>query len=777
MKKNKKKLAKYWIGKRPIDPGYQINKGIGNATFSTQLGQDLSGEARAAKQNILPQTIGKLGGALQYPMEMLKDLSKTSIPAVQAATSAATINTAALSNAAVGGVGARLASGGISDYMGGMFGTTVAKEAGKNAATSAGKGALGAAGTIAGALGTLYGGYNVYNDIANSGPSLSQSDIANSSSVNTYTTDQGNTYTQHGGVDRSSILDYAGSERKSKRLGLTMDTTGLGASLGGLVGGTALAGSIGGPLGMGIGAGLGLLAGGLASLFGFGDNEDEYKEMMRRQEDVFAMQDRQSESTAKDADVKAEFYGRAANGKRPVWTPAGLVGKAATARVSNGEVVGNFEDGVVTRIPGEKNNKDTKLAALKDGDFVITNKYGLSDYAAATGDYAGALNLQEQIMGMRNSKGYKCGKLPKHANGIWDSIFSAIPHLTSFAGNLSQYNRAKEADTYAPDVYVDNPEGTKAVNTLAQLRFDADPYYREAQRGLNWANYDVRRNVGLGIGGRAIAQGMNYNNYLRGLADITKMKNEAQHSYAEKYANVLANLGATNQGRRMEAAAKRHAWMQQAQGQKESWMAQYRKNIDQNLLNAAADYMRWGQYNDSLGIQNKMLGLYQQQVNLDKEKYYNSLKSQNPTTITSTSYPFIITPEMQMREAMHYKNGKLPCHENGVNMGRKKNLSNDQVKKIVKSMPKEQGMSGYDPMANFIVPGIGLGKFINWYNSIPNGIPSRIQNMNQLIDNPNTTTNDPNIPTLMDFIRMGKTDPKGAWKAMRDLELSGLLGN
>lgn len=621
MKKNKKKLPRYWLGTRkPTNIGYQPNKGIGDVSFSTQLGQDLSGEARAARQNIIPQTLGKLGQNIQYPTEVLRNVNM--VPAEGTVTGVSAINKA-------GGF-SNLISKGATPFVSGVdpisgLPTEIGVKAGDKAVNT---GALNTIGTIAGALGTLYGSYNVYNDIANAGPGLSQSDIANSSAVNTYTTAHGNTYTQHGGIDRSSVLDYASSERKSKQLGLAMDTTGLGASLGGLVGGTALAGSVGGPLGTAIGAGLGLLAGGVASLLGFGDNEEDYEQMMRNQEDVFAMQDRQSEALAKDKDTKAEFYGRAKNGKRPVWTPAGLVGKAATARVSNGEVVGNFEDGVVTRIPGQKNNKDTKLAALKDGDFVITNKYGLSDYAAATGDYAGALDLQETIMGMRNSKGYKNGKLPKCANGMWDSIFSMMPHLASFAGNLTQYNRAKEADTYAPDVYVDNPEGTKAVNTLAQLRFDADPYYREVQRGLNWANYDVRRNVGLGIGGRAIAQGMNYNNYLRGLADITKMKNEAQNSYAEKYANALANLGATNQGRRMEAAAKRHAWLQQAQGQKESWMAQYRKNIDQNLLNAAADYMRLGQWNSSLDIQNKMLGLYQQQADLDKLKYENSIGTQ-----------------------------------------------------------------------------------------------------------------------------------------------------
>ena len=62
MKKNKKKLPRYWLGTRkPTSIGYQPNKGIGDVSFSTQLGQDLSGEARAARQNIVPQTLSKLG--------------------------------------------------------------------------------------------------------------------------------------------------------------------------------------------------------------------------------------------------------------------------------------------------------------------------------------------------------------------------------------------------------------------------------------------------------------------------------------------------------------------------------------------------------------------------------------------------------------------------------------------------------------------------------------------------------------------------------------------
>jgi len=39
-------------------------------------------------------------------------------------------------------------------------------------------------------------------------------------------------------------------------------------------------------------------------------------------------------------------------------------------------------------------------------------------------------------MGMRNSKGYKCGKLPGFKFG-WDSALSMLPHVMSFMTNQS----------------------------------------------------------------------------------------------------------------------------------------------------------------------------------------------------------------------------------------------------------------------------------------------------------------------------------------------------
>lgn len=594
--KRKNKLPKYWLGTaKPLSMGYQQNRGVGDTLTSTTTGQSIQPEVNAIRRSQVPNAISKFASASQYPLQMLQNMTAYGTSAA-AANAANNIGRSILQNSA---------SSNIKSLQ--NLGQNLTK------VTPNSQVLLNTAGKVAGSLGTAYGAYNIYNDIANEDEHRSAGQMLGTRGVDTITTAEGNTYKQYGAIDAGAERAYERQQRTGKQVGLALDAAGLGASIGGFFG----------PLGMGIGAAGGLLVGGIADLLGFGNNEDEVQEAIDLATAQTARQNRQARAVAEDADMKSQFANRAANGKRPVWTPAGLVGKKATARVSNGEVIGNFQNGLVTRVPGQKNNKDTKLANLKDNDFVISNKYGLSDYAAATGDYAGALNLQEILMnGMRNSKGYKCGKLPKFAAGTWDTVFSMIPHGLSLASNIAQYNRAKAADTYAPDTYVDNAEGVKAVNELANLRYDARPYYTEALRGLNQANWDGRRQVALGAGGRAILQNANFNQYLNNLAKINAQENEANTGYRTAYANALANLGARNQQLRMQSAAQRHQWMQQANAARENWMAQYRKNIDTNLLNMASEYMRWGQYNDARAMQNKMLGLYEQQVANDTYRAY-----------------------------------------------------------------------------------------------------------------------------------------------------------
>lgn len=631
--KKKNKLPKYWLGTRtPVSLGYQRNQGIGDVHFQQTPGQSVQPEIEAMKANKFPYTLNKIQQNVQFPLQALQNTVK--LPATisgwtTAANPLASTATNATSNFTTNFAGQGLGASLLNNKAAVL--DTVPK-----ATAKAGKTVLNSAGKALGILGTAYGAYNIGADIANAGSHRSEGDMLKTRNKTTVTTAGGSQYDQYSGVDSSAELEYERQNKSAKQLGLIADTTGFGASLGSIVPG----------VGTLLGGALGFIGGGIASLLGFGDNEDEIQEQLDNAANWTAMQNRQNRSVALSQDMKNAFYNRAADGKLPGYNK----GKA-NALVSHGEVVGNFANGY-SRVPGTPDNKDTVKAHLNKEDFVISNKHGLSDYAWHTGDIAGALAAQSYLQKTGQMNKYKQGKLPTFRLGTFgDYALATLPHFGSFAANLAQYNRAKHASTYAPDTYVDNAEGRAAVNELANLRFDPTQYLTDAQRGLNQANWAVRRNVGLGTGGRAIAQNANFAAYLDSLRKIRSQENDANAQYRQAYATALANLGATNQARRMDSNVRKATWEQQANAAKENYLAQYNQNMVMAGLNGAADLLRMKQYNQSLGIQDRMLGIYEQNANLDREKYLRSIgewpngKVEQVSPVVRQSIPVLSMPQ------------------------------------------------------------------------------------------------------------------------------------
>lgn len=625
-KKNKKKLPKYWLGTRkPTSLGYQPNYGIGNAQFTSVEGEDLTPEANAARRNIMPSALGKLS---QQGMWTSSILSNTMKLAPTAAANAA-LNTAVLQS--IQQAPSQVANLPIMQNLSAL--------ADKGALQAAPKTVLSGAGKALAGLGAAYGAYSMFNDFANAGDIRSAGDMRNTASTNTYTTAGGNQYTQYGGIDAGAERRYERAQRDMRRVGLTLDAAGTGASIGSL---------IAPGIGTAIGAGAGVLFGGLASVFGFGDNSDELEQQMIDTTNTLAMENKQRRSAAESDDVKQAFYGRAANGKQPVWSPMGLVDRKATARVSNGELIGNFEDGYVSRVPGKKNNKDTKLANLKDSDFVISNKYGLSDYAAATGDYEGALNMQNMLMSYKNGKKpcCKCGKLPKHALGtLGEYALATLPHMAGFFSNLGQYNRAKHADTYVPQFEIQNPESAAAINQVMSDMIDPREYLNQSNKTYRQSLWNTQRMAGMGMGGRAIMADALTRAKLAQDADTRMKIDEANRGQRNLGAQMRDRMGQDLLSKRYDNMWRRHAAAQQANAAKENWLAQYRKNMDTAIGYLGADALRMIQYNQARDQQNKMLGIYQQQVDLDKMRLLKDF----PETTTPAAKAYVPDTNQYMK--------------------------------------------------------------------------------------------------------------------------------
>ena len=355
--------------------------------------------------------------------------------------------------------------------------------------------------------------------------------------------------------------------------------------------------AVGGP----IGAGVGFLVGGIGGLFSGNKAKKEQEKQIRlasiskNDKNVYG-HDLAYTNMLRDQFSKEygdqesqQLYANAANGKRPVWTPGGLAALEATAHVSNGEVVGNLAEGVATRIPGRKNNKDTKLASLADGDFVISNKYGLSDYAAATGDYIGALNLQEMLLGgMRNKHGYKNGKLPGLKDGF--SLSATLPSIFNTAIGLDQISRSNDMLS-APSSYRSNRyEGL--LGGLDDIIVNTLPIYNNNKNLEAKTRNAIVRSGGLSAGQIAAAlQSGGYNTMLanaNALMNAQLQNNQYRtNAITTKYnagAKDAALQSATSQWDYDKYAAAHNAAMQQNQmgfyNIANAWREGYKNNWD-----------------------------------------------------------------------------------------------------------------------------------------------------------------------------------------------------
>lgn len=657
MEKSKKKLPKFYLGTRkPTSLGYQPNYGIGTGQFTSVKGEDITPETRAMRQNIIPGALSKLTQGISTPMQVLQDYkpaittlgsSAAGAAGTMGLTTSSSLGTSATTGLAGNfgtpfGVGttkyaSTFLTGGQGSAVGGTAGTSVAENAGAAGGRAAASKVLGTAGTVAGALGTLYGLTDMGFQIANAGTHRTAADMRNTLATNTYTTAGGNQYTEKSGVDTAAELEYERANTKSKQFNFGATAIGTGAAAGATIG--ALAGSSVPILGTAIGAGVGGLIGLGAGLLGFGDNEDEVLAQAKLENDIQSMGNRQRRSDAYNLDVYNSFYGKgsdgtvgAAYGKRPVYSAFGPVSRKATARVSNGELIGNFEDGYVSRVPGTPNNKDTKLAALRPSDFVISNKFGLSDYAATTGDIEGALNMQDILMKQYKNK-YKNGKLPGFKLGLGDYALSTIPHFYQFLDAAQQYNTDRNAPVVVPDINADYSGAKQIASQMIGDQESVRPYLDQSFRDYKQALWNMQRNPGLGLGGRLLGSTSLFKSKLAQDAKTRLAVEEANRGQRNAGRQILANVNSHEADINNQNAWNRHQAWQQANAARDLAMRTDRKNMLDAIGGGAADIFRNVQYDRAQDYKERLMKLYENQQWLDLQQF---LKDNGGETNTAT---------------------------------------------------------------------------------------------------------------------------------------------
>ena len=645
MKKNKKKLPRFWLGTRkPTSLGYQPNYGIGTGQFTSVRGEDITPEARAMQQNIVPGALSKLA---QHSSPALQMFQNTYSPAAISAANAA-------ANAALSNAGSNLSSSmmGISEISKAVNNV---KNIGQSGAATAAKGAASTAGTALGILGSAYGLTDIGFQIANAGSHRTAADMRNTLTTNTYTTAGGNQYTEKGGVDIGAELAYERANTAAKQTNLIASSAGTGASIGGVIGTVVpgignLIGTVGGGL-------IGGAIGGVASLLGFGDNEDEMLAEAKLTNDVSSMGNRQRRSDASNLDVYNSFYNRSKNG--PVSAangklPGCKLGKGV-ARLSGGEVVQLGP--IKVEVPGRKNNKDeyiarkgTLLGEMMDDprSIVYTNKGGISDYIKDGGDEYIALEAMKNIQDK-----YKNGKLPGYRLGIGDYALSTIPHFYQFLDSAQQYNTDRNGAVYVPDITSDYSGAKQIASQMIGDQEDIRPYLDQSLNSYKQALWNMQRTPGIGLGGRLLGSTVLFRDKLAQDAKTRLAVAEANRSQRNAGRQILANTNTHEADINNQNAWHRYQMWQQANAARDLAMRTDRKNMLDAIGGGAADIFRNVQYDRAQDYKERLMKLYENKQWLDLQQWLKDNGGETNTTTKKSPAGYIsLLPSWQRGLAM-----------------------------------------------------------------------------------------------------------------------------
>ena len=285
-------------------------------------------------------------------------------------------------------------------------------------------------------------------------------------------------------------------------------------------------------------------------------------------------------------------------------------GKPVNAKVSNGELIGNFDENYVYKVPGKPNNKDTKYAYVKPNDFVISNKYGLSKLAQETGDYAGVLNLQNAIMGE-----HKNGKLPRFKEGWWSGF---VPNALSGIASIGQMIQAGSQTPYRTNTYEPNRLANRALNTLAGLRVNPYNIYPAIWDAYGRATSSIDRSGGLGSGQRAAAKIAAMSQTQGNIANMLTQHQVQNNAYKANWAQQALSAGAHDASNRMTANQFDESYYAKSHAARQQGLQMGLYNLINSVQNYYANDFKRRQFNDTMD-------LYRSQNQLDWNKYYKSL--------------------------------------------------------------------------------------------------------------------------------------------------------
>ena len=383
----------------------------------------------------------------------------------------------------------------------------------------------------------------------------------------------------------------------------------------------------------------------------------------------------------KDGGTKSKYD----NGKmsQQTWTPDGQQYAPVNSLVGKGESIIDYTEGKASYIDKGTKRVDNQPSVAQDGDRIViagndkdwSNGVSFADQVAPftkrlerlnktaksiqnnkySNEQTKQLNLQQidkskadilqEMKRITDRQEYQhriTNTIPnaRYAHGKidWSKVGSVAKGALDMAGELSpyiigmsypskQYNMYKNMTPHADNSYIANPNAERALNILAGMRFDPTSQINSIKDAYRQGLYNINQSGGLTQGQRMAMQVAQNTGYAKNLADVYSQANDINNKYRAAYAQAALSEGQNAASRQQQALATQQENYRQAVARRLLGMESAQKG-KLNILNTIAKHVYdTRQSNRALDYNNKMLDLYNRQLDIDKIGTINSIQN------------------------------------------------------------------------------------------------------------------------------------------------------
>lgn len=383
----------------------------------------------------------------------------------------------------------------------------------------------------------------------------------------------------------------------------------------------------------------------------------------------------------KDGGIKSKYD----NGKmsQQTWTPDGQQYAPVNSLVGKGESIIDYTEGKASYVDKGIKRVDNQPSVAQDGDRIViagndkdwSNGVSFADQIAPftkrlerlnktaksvqnnkySNEQTKQLNLQQidkskadilqEMKRITDRQEYQhriTNTIPnaRYAHGKidWSKVGSVAKGALDMAGELSpyiigmsypskQYNMYKNMTPHADNSYIANPNAERALNVLAGMRFDPTSQINSIKDAYRQGLYNINQSGGLTQGQRMAMQVAQNTGYAKNLADVYSQANDINNKYRAAYAQAALSEGQNAASRQQQALATQQENYRQAVARRLLGMENAQKG-KLNILNTFAKHMYDArQSNRAMDYNNKILDLYNRQLDIDKIGAINSIQN------------------------------------------------------------------------------------------------------------------------------------------------------